>query len=174
MSMSCLLALTLVAVLVATQAVAQALPKPEEVVQLRATPTEFTLSPTGTATLKLIAEIRPGFHINSNKPLQEYLIPTEVFLPETFELAEVNYPPALLKRFPFAPDEDVAVFAGTLQINLRLRAVHARSGRYRLKITLRYQACNDRICLRPALRTVEVSVNVGASNKPHQRNPKAS
>lgn len=170
MSMSRLLALMFVVVLVGAQVVAgQALPKPEEVVKLRAVPAEFTLRPGGTATLKLVAKIRPGFHINSNKPLQEYLIPTEVFLPEAaaFELVEMNYPQPQLKRFPFAPDEDVAVFTGTLEVALQLRAVRADSGRQRLKVALRYQACNDRICLRPAQRSVEVSINVGATHKPH-------
>jgi len=170
MSMSQMFALLLALAFMAAQVAPQALPKPEEVVELRAVPTALTLSADGLASLKLVAEIRPGFHINSNKPLQEFLIPTQVFLPQTgaFKLVEVKYPLPLLKRFPFALAEEVAVFAGTLEISLQLRVAAARHGRHRLKVALRYQACNDRICLRPAQRTVEISVNViSASKKTH-------
>ncbi len=167
MSMSQVFALLFVVGFMAAQVAPQALPKPEEVVELRAVPAELMLPTDGIATLKLVAEIRPGFHINSNKPLQEYLVPTQIILPEAggFELLEVKYPQPQLKRFPFAPDEDVAVFAGTLEVSLQLRASAVRDDRHRLKVALRYQACNDRICLRPAQRTVEISVNVIRGSK---------
>lgn len=144
---------------------AQSIPKPEEVVSLRAEPAQLTLRVGGTGRLKLKAEIRPGFHINSNQPLEEYLIPTEAFLPDgsDFELAGATYPEAELKTFSFAPGEKLAVYEGTVEIGLRLRARPSASrGRHTLALGLRYQACNDEICLRPAERRVDISVRVAA------------
>ncbi|MFQ5927176.1 MAG: protein-disulfide reductase DsbD domain-containing protein [Terriglobia bacterium] len=159
---------------------AQVLPKPEAVVTLRAEPARVRLVPGGTATLTLKVEILPGFHINSNKPLQQYLIPTAVFLPapdrpepsggtgpavpklrEEFELAGASYPKAELKTFGFAPDEKLAVYEGTVEIGVRLRAhLTARPGERKLALGLRYQACNDRICLRPAKRHLTLNLEV--------------
>ena len=147
---------------------AQKLPKPEDVVALRAEPARLRLRrPGATATLKLKVEILPGFHINSNKPLEDYLIPTEVFLPASpqtpdgFELAGASYPKAELKTFSFAPGEKLAVYEGTIEVAVRLRArPEAQPGTHALALGLRYQACNDQVCLRPAERQLTLTIDV--------------
>ncbi len=151
---------------------AQSPPKPETVVSLRARPTELTLAPGGTATLKLQVEIIPGFHINSQKPLESYLIPTEVFLPAEsgFELAAMKFPKAVVKTFSFAPDEKLAVYEGTIEIALTLRArPETKPGSRKLGLGLRYQACNDTICLRPVERQITLNVEVSSRSSPGKR-----
>jgi len=154
---------------------AQSPPKPETVVTLRAQPAQLRLVPGGTATLKLQVEIIPGFHINSEKPLQSYLIPTEVFLPAApngpseFELVGAKFPKAELKTFDFAPDEKLAVYEGTIEVALTLRArPETKPGSRKLALGVRYQACNDEICLRPAERqlTLTVQLQATAARKP--------
>ena len=83
----------------ATAATAQRLPKPEDVVQVRVEPARVEARADGQATFTLVATIREGFHVNSNQPLQEYLIPTRVELltTELFALEKVDYPKAELK-----------------------------------------------------------------------------
>ena len=142
---------------------AQGPPKPETVVTLRAQPAHLRLAPGGIATLKLQVEIIPGFHINSVKPLESYLIPTEVFLPagSEFELTEVKFPKAVVKTFSFAPDEKLAVYEGTIEVALTLRArPETKPGSRTLALGLRYQACNDEICLRPVEKQLPISVTV--------------
>lgn len=152
------------------------MPKPEQIVALRAEPARLVLPPGGTAALQLKLEILPGFHINSNQPLEGYLIPTEVFLPavgkvrEEFELAGARYPKPQVKTFSFAPGEKLAVYEGTVEVAVRLRArPDVAAGKRTLALGVRYQACNDEICLRPAERQLTISVEVRPKPSTGQR-----
>ena len=136
--------------------------KPETVVQVRLEPARVELAAGGVAELTLVATIQEGFHINSNKPAQDYLIPTRVELAEAagFELEKVEFPAGALKSFGFAPDEKLSVYEGTVKMRARLRAKSAAAGAHTLRLVFHYQACNDQICLRPAQREVKLTVQV--------------
>ena len=136
--------------------------KPESVVQVRLEPARVELAAGGVAELTLVATIQEGFHINSNKPAQDYLIPTRVELAPApgFELEKVEFPPGALKSFGFAPDEKLSVYEGTVKMRARLRAKSAAAGAHTLRLVFHYQACNDQICLRPAQREVKLTVQV--------------
>lgn len=147
--------------------VAQSLPRSEEVVTLRAEPARLSVRAGAATALKLKLEILPGFHINSNQPLEGYLIPTEVFLPavgkvrEEFELAGARYPKPQVKTFSFAPGEKLAVYEGTVEVAVRLRArPDVAAGKRTVALGLRYQACNNEICLRPAERQLTLNIEV--------------
>lgn len=148
---------------------AQSVPKAEDVVSLRAEPAQLTIAAGRTASLTLSVQIIPSFHINSNKPLEGYLIPSEVFLPAAgeFELIEVKYPEAKLKTFSFAPGEKLAVYEGMIELPVRLRArAGIKPGARKLALALRYQACNDQLCLRPVERRLNLSVKVVPKGSP--------
>jgi len=137
--------------------------KPETVVTVRLEPAQTTLTPGGAADFTLVATIEEGFHINSNKPAQDYLIPTRVELAGAadFELEKVEFPPGALKSFGFAPDEKLSVYQGTVKVRARLRAKStAAAGAHTLRLVFHYQACNDQICLRPAQREAKLAVQV--------------
>jgi hypothetical protein len=140
---------------------AQQMPKPETVVQVRVEPTEVRVQPGATAAVTLLATIKEGFHINSNKPVQEYLIPTRVELLEAplFAVEKADFPPGELKAFGFAADEKLSVYEGTVRVPLTLRPKpDAPVGSHNLRLAFHYQACNDRFCLRPAQREVVLKV----------------
>lgn len=137
------------------------MPKPETVVQVRVEPLELSVKPGAKFAATLLATIKPGFHINSNKPVQEYLIPTRVELLDAalFALEKADFPPGEMKAFGFAPDEELSVYEGTLRVPLELRAKPgAATGNHNLRLAFHYQACNDRFCLRPAQREVGLKV----------------
>jgi len=137
--------------------------KPETVVTVRVEPARVELAAGGAAAeFTLVAIIQEGFHINSNKPAQDYLIPTRVELAEAagFELEKVEFPAGELKSFGFAPDEKLSVYEGTVKVRARLRAKSAAAGAHSLRLLFHYQACNDQICLRPAQREVKLAVQV--------------
>ena len=136
--------------------------KPESVVQVRLEPARVELAGGGAADFIMVATIQEGFHINSNKPAQDYLIPTRVELAaaEGFELEKVEFPAGALKSFGFAPDEKLSVYEGTVKMRARLRAKSAAAGAHTLRLVFHYQACNDQICLRPAQREVKLTVQV--------------
>jgi hypothetical protein len=142
---------------------AQLPPKPETIVKLHATPTELELARGGNAGVVLLATIEKGFHINSNKPSEDYLIPTRVELPADAPvvLAGADFPPGELKSFGFAPDEKLSVYEGTVKVSVKLKAkADAAAGEHKLNLAFHYQACNDQLCLRPAKREVALIVRV--------------
>ncbi|MGZ7040874.1 MAG: hypothetical protein ACXVH7_03690, partial [Thermoanaerobaculia bacterium] len=57
------------------------------------------------------------WHVNSNKPLDEFLIPTVLTLDSaTAELTAAQYPQHELKAFGFSGGSKLAVYEGTIQI----------------------------------------------------------
>lgn len=93
-----------------------------------------------------IAEIEPTWHITSARPLDEFSIPTVLTI-ESPALADVavTYPPHVERSFEFASGK-MAVYDGTFRIPFTARKI-AQSGPVTAK--LRYQACNDSVCLPP-------------------------
>ena len=154
-------AVALASLLLAVGAGAQLPPKPETIVKVIATPARLDLKRGGTTNIVLLATIQKGFHINSNKPTEDYLIPTRVELPADAPvvLASAEFPPGELKLFGFAPDEKLAVYEGTLKISVKLKAKpDAPTGLHSVNLAFHYQACNDQLCLRPAKRDVVLKV----------------
>jgi Disulphide bond corrector protein DsbC len=52
-------------------------------------------------------------------------------------------------------------FEGTAEFTLHLQMAKSVGDRPALHILLRYQSCNDRICLPPHTDTIEVPVGIG-------------
>lgn len=98
--------------------------------------------------VEVAAEIRAGFHINSNRPAGEYLIPTELRLkgPAGLSLEKADYPSPHLESFSFSA-EKIPVYDGKITIVAWLRT--NRTGKQRLEFELAYQACNNQLCLPP-------------------------
>ena len=55
----------------------------------------------------VVVDIARGFHMNSHKPTDEYLIPTSLTaqLPAGFQLADTLYPEGKLEKFSFSPNK---------------------------------------------------------------------
>ncbi|MCU1348126.1 MAG: Thiol:disulfide interchange protein DsbD, partial [Acidobacteria bacterium] len=64
-----------------------------------------------------VATIAGGWHVNSNKPLDEFVIPTVLTLdPATAELTGAQYPAHRLQAFAFTNGSQLAVYEGTIRI----------------------------------------------------------
>ncbi len=116
----------------------------------------------GTSELTLTIDMTPGWHINSHKPLEDWLIPTDLSLeaPDTFEVLETTYPPEKLMRFEFS-DQDVAVYEGRVTIRTRFRVRPGTPpGDLEIAGALLYQACNDRTCLPPDEKLFAAAITV--------------
>ena len=145
---------------------ASALPSPSAVVK-PATYVSLQPVPRGKEfQVAVVVEIAKGFHMNSHKPTDQYLIPTTLTaqLPAGFQLRDTIYPDGRLEKFSFSPNKPLDVYTGTVTFRLRLAAGNdAAIGATTIPITLRYQACNDTTCLQPVKVPVEVRLEV-ASN----------
>jgi len=104
-------------------------------------------------------QLRKGYHVNSNTPEDEYLIPLALSWDAApLELQQIIYPKASRAKFSFS-EKMLSVYAGTFDIISRFRVpAGAPAGPLVISGRLRYQACNDTMCLPP--RNVEVRLPV--------------
>lgn len=117
------------------------------------------------ATLRVVFRVAEGFHINSNRPNSELLIPTTLQLdaqPKRLLLGKVGYPAGKEFTLPIDPTEKLNVYSGevTLQVPIKVKP-GAAAGTFPLKGELRYQACNDNSCFPPKSIAFDTSVTVG-------------
>ncbi|MEE2792451.1 MAG: cytochrome c biogenesis protein CcdA [Acidobacteriota bacterium] len=104
----------------------------------------------------------PGFHVNSNTPLDDFLIPTVLTIdpPEGFALEGVAFPDAILLE-QVGAEEPLAVFEEEFLLGAVLHVDGSLSpGSYAIPGTLRYQACNDLMCFSPTNAEVQFDLTV--------------
>jgi len=118
---------------------------------------KLTIKRGTTAEVKVKADLQPGFHVNSNAPAEEYLIPLKLtWAKEPLEAEQVVYPKPQFENYAFSP-KPVSVFSGTFEILTRFKApASAANGMAMMTGKLRYQACNNKECLPP--RSIDVKV----------------
>ncbi len=112
-----------------------------------------------TARQTLTLYVRAGFHVNSNKPNDDYLIPLRLTWDKRpVEAGAVEFPVPQLEKSGFS-EKPLSVYSGTFRVVTPFRAAaDAAVGAGMVTGKLRYQACNDHECLQP--RTMEVRVPV--------------
>ena len=114
----------------------------------------------------VVVQIANGFHMNSNKPSEDYLIPTTITpnLPQGIHLVDTTYPPGKPKTFSFSPNKPLSVYSDAVTLRLKLSAdASAPLGPVAIPAVLRYQACNDSTCLPPVKVPVTLNINVAAA-----------
>ena len=119
--------------------------------------------PGGTANVELAFRIGSEFHINSNKPKSELLIPTALKLSAGTPVSVVTlkYPAGQDMSFPFAPDEKLSVYSGDFAITAVVKAPsNAASGSYPVTGELHFQACDRSACYPPRSIPVKFDVTV--------------
>ena len=108
-----------------------------------------------TENLKIV--VLPGFHVNSDKPKDEFLIPLKLtWTPGPLEPKSIAYPkPEEIK----VGSQMLVVFTGNFSIQTEFKASDlAPRGSAVMQGKLRYQACNNEMCFRPT--TVDVRLPV--------------
>lgn len=144
----------------------QDLPNPAAVVKTNA---YVSLEPVPRGKefqIAVVADIAKGFHMNSHKPTDAYLIPTSLSadLPKGIELKDTIYPNGKHEKFSFSPDKPLDVYTGRVTIKLRLAAqADAPLGAATIPMTLRYQTCNDTTCLPPVKIPISVKFELSAA-----------
>lgn len=118
----------------------------------------------GTGGLvKLRFRISGGYHINSNKPKEEFLIPTTLKLnaPTDIAITKVTYPPGEDRAFEFDPNDKLNVYTGEFTVTVGVRPLKdVVQGKYAIHGTLKYQACDNRACYPPKTVPVDFEVKV--------------
>lgn len=116
------------------------------------------------ATVRAAIEVRlpATFHVNSDRPLDEYLIPTALTVtpPAGFTVREIVYPDPVLIDVRFS-EERLSVFEHEFVIGVALDVgAGVTPGRYVIPSALAYQACDDTFCLAPSSVAFESTIEV--------------
>ena len=118
-----------------------------------------------TFRVAVAARLEPGFHVNSNQPLDEGLIATSLTVepPDGIILESIAWPESFL--FTVGQD-DLAVFGEEFVIGVSLSLdPELPVGEHVVRGTLRYQACDDRMCYFPTTADVPFTVTVVADTQ---------
>lgn len=101
------------------------------------------------------------WHINSQKPNDDFLIPSEITAKGNgVKLIKVIYPEAHNIKLAFS-EELVSVYEGTASAKLTFRVdKNAPVGKQKVLVTLDYQACNDMTCMPPNDVATEFEIEV--------------
>lgn len=128
-------------------------------------------------TVKLDFQVNAGFHINSNKPSAEYLIPTVLKLdpPTDIVVGKIVYPAGEETSFAFAPNDKLSVYSGNFTLAVTVRPLSTvLPGKYELRGQMRYQACDNAACYPPKQLPVYFEVKVVKAPRPAAKNPAQS
>jgi len=121
-----------------------------------------------TVHLEARIAIDEGWHVNAHKPTLDYLIPTAVTVevPAGWAAPQLEYPASVRRTFAFA-DQPLDVYEGTVSVWATLEIPpRAGPGPMPLRAKLRYQACNDRLCLPPVNTEATATLQITAQGEP--------
>jgi hypothetical protein len=111
---------------------------------------------------KIPVTVDAGFHVNSNRPSEDYLIPLSLKWTSlgALEGGEVTYPPSKAEKYDFS-EKPLAVFSGSFSLKASFKvAAAAPPGPGVATGKLRYQACNSTTCFPPKMADVNVTYQV--------------
>ena len=145
---------------------------------LTVAPVELVTAQRGAQTMvNLDFRIPADYHINSNTPKSEFLIPTalKMDLPTDIVLGKIEYPAGEDRTFPFSPDEKLSVYSGDFTIAIAVHPLHSVvPGKYVMRGVLRYQACDNAACYPPKNLPLSFEVKVVKEPASHHANPAQS
>jgi hypothetical protein len=136
-----------------------------------------TATRTVETPVNLNFRVASGFHINSNLPKSEFLIPTalKMDLPTDIVLGKIAYPAGTDLAFPFSPSEMLSVYSGDFTVTVAVHPLRSVvPGKYIMHGVLRYQACDNAQCFPPKSIPVRFEVKVVKEPPGHHANPAQS
>jgi hypothetical protein len=109
-------------------------------------------------TADFTLQLRNGYHVNSNTPSDEFLIPLRfTWTDGAAQAGEVTFPKPHLEKYQFS-EKPLSVFTGDFKAQTKFKILSTGT----VTGKLRYQACSDKACLPP--RTIDVKVPVEVRN----------
>jgi DsbC/DsbD-like thiol-disulfide interchange protein len=126
------------------------------------------VAPGHSAPVHFTFRVQDPYHINSNQPTQEELIPTQLHfsLPGEVAVGKVQYPAGKLMSFPFDPSTKLSVYSGDVVISaVFIAPLKAATGTYTIHGELKYQACDNNSCYPPKKLPFTFNVKVGSGGK---------
>jgi len=120
----------------------------------------------------IVMNIPDGMHVNANRPLGKYAVPTvvKVDAPKGLKITPVAYPPGQVRTFRFgegSPEERLAVYErrAIVRFNVNVPANY-ELGVARVRVNVRFQSCNDEVCFPPATRELVLPIAIVGRDTP--------
>jgi len=113
-----------------------------------------------------VVDIASGWHVNSSKPLEDWLIPASLAYDTLAEVVpqNVSYPAA---KMVMLGKDKMSVYDGKVVVHFDVAVnADASPGTYTLPVTFTYQPCNDRECRAPQTLPANLEVVVGTEGAP--------
>lgn len=109
--------------------------------------------------LEVRLNIARGYHIQAANARDPY-IPTKVQVaaPKGFRVAPPQYPAPVQTE---VAGERIQVLEGLAPVRIPVTPPAGARGKYRLKVAVHYQACNDQSCFPPATAITEAELDLG-------------
>ena len=115
-----------------------------------------------TVQATVVMTIPSGYHVNSSRPLEKFLIATQlkVEAPKELRVGAVSYPRAVVRKFQFSKNR-ISVYEGRPAMRFSISVPNdLATGSKEIKVRLRYQSCNDEACFPPQNKDVSLWLNV--------------
>lgn len=131
------------------------------------------LKPGGRGVLAVVLDIKPGYHAQSSKPLDENLIALAVTTEknETVEFGVPVYPPGKIETYPALGK--LSVYDGRVIVYVPFSVkADAKEGPVKLAGEITYQICDDKACYPPESPKFSMETRVvGASEEVEPNRP---
>jgi len=105
-------------------------------------------------TVDIHVNLKDGWHLNSNTPTQDYLVPIAIGTSKADVLSDVQFPEPVLRKLGFERQE-LSLFEGNFSISANIDPDELDEAI--LPLSIRVQACNDEVCLAPETATIDVA-----------------
>jgi DsbC/DsbD-like thiol-disulfide interchange protein len=128
----------------------------------------FSVDPAqqgSTFQAAVVMDIPRGMHVNSNRPLGKYAVPTVVKIdsPRGLRVTPVSYPRGSVREFRFGGSdaERLAVYEGRAVFRFNVAVAPGQSlGVETVRVSVRFQSCNDEVCFPPASRELNLRIAI--------------
>ena len=142
--------------------------KKEEKVAARAYLSVDKLPSGGTCKIVLLVDVKDGWHINANPAKPDFLKPT------VFSMKSKHGTETTVSRYPAGKklsiediDEPLHVYDKRIAIYGTVKVPKDAAGKTEeMELLLRYQACNNRQCLRPTTLTLQGRLPIARPGEP--------
>ncbi len=153
----------LIAVIAASPALTQFFSQSSVLVDTHGYASLTVFHPGSTGFIAVKAAIKDEWHINSDSPLDKYLIPTELDItaPEGITIKSILYPEPEMLKLEIS-DQKMPLYHGTVNFGAIIEcSADIAPGEYKIRAALKYQGCNNLTCLEPAVAIEEITIRVG-------------
>jgi thioredoxin:protein disulfide reductase len=121
-----------------------------------------------TVQAAVVLDIPEGFHVNANRTLGKFAIPTTVKIeaPDGVRVGAVSFPRAKVQRLAFSK-EPLALYEGRAVARFAVTfPAGFQTGVAELRAKVRYQACNNEVCYPPTTREITMPIAVVSPGEP--------